>query len=214
MVHTVESLLSAGFAPSRICFVIGYQGDQLRKFFGPDFVYAEQTELLGTAHAAFTGMRVLPQDVQQVLVMGGDDSAFYSQGTMRTFIEKHSGQGAHLSLLTAHVEDPSQLGRIVRSPDGSVMIVEKEYLTPEQASIKEISTGTFCFERAWFESVFPSMPRMKKLNEYGLPAALSMAQEQGKRCEMVQLDDTSEWFGINTLENLQEADQRKKLKGN
>lgn len=212
--HTVENLQQAGFAPSKICFVIGFQGEQLRTYFGPNFVYAEQTELLGTAHAAFTGMRALPPDVRQVLVMGGDDSAFYRPETIRVFIEKHSVQGTHLSLLTACVEDPSQLGRIVRAPDGSMMIVEKEYLTAEKETIKEISTGTFCFDRAWFEGMFPSMPRMKKLDEYGLPAALSMVQAQGKRCEVLALDNASEWFGVNTIEDLQEADRRKKLKGN
>ncbi len=211
--HTVESLQAAGLSPDHICVVIGFQGNQVRDFFGPEFVYAEQKELLGTAHAAYTGMRALSHESRQVLVMGGDDSAFYRPETLHTFFEQHRAHNAQLSLLTARVDDPSQLGRIVRAPDAAVRIVEKEYLAPDEAHIKEISTGTFCFDRAWFEEMFPSMPRMKKLNEYGLPAALSMAQEQGKRCEIVVLDDANEWFGVNTFEDLQEADRRKKSRG-
>lgn len=209
MAHTVENLRSAGFSPAQICFVIGFNGNQIREFFGDNFLYAEQTELLGTAHAAFTGMRALPHTIRHVLVLGGDDSAFYNPLTLQTFVERHCNSGACLSLLTCRVDNPSQLGRIVRSANGAVRIVEKEYLTKEQSSIREISTGTFCFDRAWFESMFPSMPRMKKLNEYGLPAALSMAQDQGKICEIMELNNAEEWFGINTIEELQEADRRK-----
>lgn len=209
--YTVENLRAAGLMPDHICLVVGFQGDKLREFFGPEFLYAEQNELLGTAHAAYTGMRALPQDIQQVLVMGGDDSAFYCPETIRMVFERHGAARAEVSLLTAQVDDPSQLGRIVRAPNAPVRIVEKEYLTPEQRHIKEISTGTFCFDRAWFEGVFPSMPRMKKLNEYGLPAALSMAQEQGKRCEIIQLNNANEWFGVNTPADLEEADRRKNL---
>jgi len=210
--HTVENLGLAGFAPAQICFVIGFQGSQLREFFGSDFLYAEQTELLGTAHAAYVGMRALPQEVKHVLVLGGDDGSFYEPGTLKEFMDEHEAQKATVSLLTAEVENPSHFGRVVEMPHGNLRIIEKEYTTHEQVKIRKVSTGTFCFEREWFEDLFPRLPQLKKLGEYVLPTAFALAQDQGKKVHITNLKDSSEWFGVNTLEDLQEADRRKKLK--
>lgn len=209
--HTVENLRRAGFAPEQVCLVIGFQGDRVREFFGADHLYAEQKELKGTAHAAYTGMKALPETIKHVLVLGGDDGVFYEPATIAQFIAEHKARTATVSLLTAEVDNPSKFGRIVRTPEGRVHIREKEYITEEQARIQEVSTGTFCFDRQWFELAFPQLPQMKRLGEYGLPTAFVLAQEQGKSIHCMKLQDAHEWFGVNTIEELQEADRRKKL---
>ena len=199
-----------GFGSGQIVVVVGYRQEKIRAFFGSRVTYAEQTELLGTAHAAYTGMRALPPSVTDVVVLGGDDSAFYTQETLRKALQQHNESQVVLTLLTARAEHPEQLGRIVRHPNGSIEIIEKEYLTPEQKLISEISTGTFIFNRAWFESIFPTMPKLRKLGEYGLPTALAMAREAGVPYQVVPLPNPMEWFGVNTVEELAEADRRKK----
>jgi hypothetical protein len=55
------------------------------------------------------------------------------------------------------------------------------------------------------------MPKMTKLGEYGINPALSIAQDEGKKIQVFQLSDSSEWFGINTLSELEEADRRKAI---
>lgn len=208
--YIVSTFEAMGFDPSQIVVVVGYRQEKIRDFFGNRVTYAEQKELLGTAHAAYTGIRVLPLGVTDVVVLGGDDSAFYTQETLRKMLQQHRESGAVLTLLTARVEHPEQLGRIVRHPNGTIEIIEKEYLTPEQKLISEISTGTFIFNRAWFESIFPTMPKLRKLGEYGLPTALAMAREAGVPYQVVPLPNPDEWFGVNTAEELAEADRRKK----
>lgn len=209
--HTVDALKAAGFTPGRICFVIGFQGAQVREFFGGDFLYAEQTELLGTAHATFAGWRVLPEEIKQVLVLGGDDGAFYEPNTIKDFMVDHASHGAVVSLLTAEVENPSHFGRIIKMPDGSWRIIEKEYATDEHALIKKISTGTFCFDKEWFAGSFPLISQLKKLGEYVLPSMFVLAQDQGKKICVANLKNSVEWFGVNTVEDLKEADRRKNL---
>ncbi len=178
---------------------------RLKKYFGDGFIYAEQEEQMGTAHAAYVGMKHLPLEIKQVLVLGGDDSAFYTVETLLDFVDKHIKAGMVLSLLTAEVANPSGLGRIVRHEDGKIEIIEKEYLTEEQKQIKEISTGTFCFDRAWFEKMFLTMPKLRKLGEYGLPTALAMALEDNLPTQFIKLANPNEWFGVNTPEELEEA---------
>ena len=79
----------------------------------------------------------------------------------------------------------------------------------DQEIVKEISTGTFCFDRAWFEEIFPRMPKMRKLDEFGLPTAMAMARAEQKPYQVVPLAHSEEWFGINTPTELEEARKRK-----
>ena len=209
--YIVDTLLSMGLSREQIVLVVGFCRDQVRNWFGDSVTYAIQEEQRGTAHAAYFGMKALPAHVKQVLVLGGDDSAFYRVQTLLDFLQKHQASGAVLSLLTANIDNPAGLGRIVRHADGAVEIIEKEYLTEEQKGIKEISTGTFCFDRAWFERIFPTMPQLRKLGEFGLPTALAMARAGQLTYHIYLLPDSAEWFGVNTPEELEEADKRKTL---
>ncbi|HLD61309.1 MAG TPA: sugar phosphate nucleotidyltransferase [Patescibacteria group bacterium] len=208
--YIVTTLEKIGFTPEQICLVVGFQQEKVRDYFGSRVRCALQTEQKGTAHAAFTGMKIFPTKIEEVLVMGGDDSAFYTPGTLQWFIQEHLTNKAVLTLLSAEVENPEQLGRIVRHQDGKIEIIEKEYLTEEQKKIKEISTGTFMLNRKWFEEMFPSMPPLRKLGEYGLPTALAMARDRGLPYQVITLKNSEEWFGVNTPEELAEADSRKR----
>ena len=210
--YIIQTLFDMGFSKDRIAVVVGFQKEKVREYFGDSFIYAHQTEQLGTAHAAYIGMKALPSDVKDVLVIGGDDSAFYTKKILLDFVDKHKKSGVVLSLLTAEIENTPNVGRIVRHSDGTVEIIEKEYLTEEQKKIKEISTGTFCFNRAWFEKMFVTMPKLRKLGEYGLPTAVSMAREKNLPLQFIKLANPDEWFGVNTPEECVEADKRKSVK--
>lgn len=207
--YTIETLEAMGFTPEQIVVVVGFKRDVVMDYFGDRVTYAIQHEQHGTAHAAFTGIEKLSNNIEDVLVLGGDDSAFYTAPSLQSFIDEHIANDVVLSLLTAEVTNPKGLGRVVRHENGDIEVIEKEYVTPEQKEIKEISTGTFCFDKQWFEDIFPRMPQLRKLGEYGLPTALAMARDEKKPHQVVQLDDSKEWFGINTPEQLEEAQKIK-----
>lgn len=208
--YITETLKKIGFQNSQIMLVVGFFREKVKEFLQNEVLYADQNEQKGTAHAAFTGSQMLSPEADNILVINGDDSAFYTQETLLNFINEHLSAQATVSVLSAEIDDPSALGRIVRHDDGKVEIIEKEYLTDEQKKIKEISTGTFCFDRKWFENMFPSMPPLRKLGEYGLPTALAVADNENKKIQVVKLKNSNEWFGINTPAELEEADKRKR----
>ena len=207
--YIIDTLKKCGFTKENICLVVGFHQEKIREYFGDQAIYAPQEELKGTAHAAYIGMQQLPKNVETVLVINGDDSAFYSAETIIDFIEQHKTNNSVLSVLSAELETPITLGRIVRHDGGRIEIIEKEYLTEEQKKLKEISTGTFCFDRHWFETMFPSMPPLRKLGEYGLPTAVAMAEKSNLPVEVIKLKNSDEWFGVNTPAELAEADKRK-----
>ncbi len=208
--YTVQTLGDVGFTPERIVLVIGFHGETIQAHFGAQVVYAEQKERKGTAHAAYTGIRALSQEISHVLVMGGDDSAFYRPETLRQLVESHIAGGFTLSLLSADIPGLTTLGRVVRGGNGEVSIVEKENLTEEQRVISEISTGTFVFDRVWFESIFPRITPIKNLGELGLPQTLEIAKADGKLYQVIPLKNPKEWCGVNTPEELRVAKERKR----
>jgi len=207
--YIVDTLEKMGFSSKQICLVVGYHKEKVMEYFGERVTYAVQEELLGTAHAAYTGMKVLSENIEEVLVIGGDDSAFYTEKSLLHLLSIHEENNDTLTLLSAEVESPAGLGRVVRQENGDFQVIEKEYLTPEQESIHEISTGTFVFKRSWFENMFPTMPKLQKLGEYGLPTTLTLVREEKLPYHVVRLEDGNEFFGVNTLEQLEEAHKRK-----
>ncbi|MDP2655949.1 MAG: NTP transferase domain-containing protein [bacterium] len=205
----VDTLILLGFSHKQICLVVGFGQQIVRDYFDDKVSYAIQEQQKGTAHAAYTGMKTLSPAVEHVLVVAGDDSAFYSADTIAHFISQHKKSRAVLSLLSVYTEHPEQLGRIVRRANGLIEIIEKEYVTEAQKNISEVSTGTFMFNRQWFETMYPHMPPLRRINEYGLPTSLSMAQSEGLSYQIISLKNPDEWFGVNTPEELKEADRRK-----
>lgn len=209
--YTVLTLERLGFSEQQIFLVVGFKKEVIREYFGTRVQYVEQAEQLGTAHAAHVGMKALPQGIETVLVLQGDDTAFYSVETIDKIIHEHLEKKVVLTLLSTYLENPGAMGRVVRHENGRIEIVEKEDLTDEQKKINEISTGTFVYNRAWFEGMFGTMPKLGKLGEYGQPTALAIAASSGQPHQVVTLTNPSEWFGVNTPEELAEADRRKRL---
>ena len=207
--YIIEVLKKIGFTKENIYLVVGFHKEKVEEYFGAEVSYVEQAELKGTAHAAYVGMQKLPNSAETVLVINGDDSAFYSDATILDFLEQHNKSTGTASVLSVELADPSLYGRIVKHDDGRIEIIEKEYLTDEQKKIVEVSTGTFCFDRKWFEETFPAMPPLRKIGEFGLPTALAMANSAGQKVKVIKLKNNNEWFGVNTPAELEEADRRK-----
>src|SRR2546423_841784 len=76
-------------------------------------VFAEQKERLGTAHAVAVGFQKIADDVTDVLVIQGDDSAFYTKEVIASLAAKHVETNAAITFLTVKLDNPFALGRVV-----------------------------------------------------------------------------------------------------
>ena len=209
--YILEELGRGGLSKSQICLVVGFRAELVEEKIGPGYIYASQSERLGTAHAALIGENSLSENFENFLVLNGDDSAFYKFNSLLELIGLHLKNDNDMSILTCEPDDPQGLGRVVRGADGRVVtVVEKENLTSEMKLLKEINTNTFCFKRSWFKKHYLNLKLIPGLGEYGINTFVEEAVSSGAKFNAIKLKDSNEWFGINTPEQLAEADKRKR----
>jgi bifunctional UDP-N-acetylglucosamine pyrophosphorylase/glucosamine-1-phosphate N-acetyltransferase len=134
----------------RVVVVVGHQADDVRReaeAAGLDgLVVVEQAEQRGTGHAVRRAVEDGALDrVGTVLVVPGD-SPMLTGDALRAVLDAHPGRAA--TLLTAHLDDPTGYGRVVRDPQGLVeRVVEERDATAEQRRITEVNTSVYAFDR-------------------------------------------------------------------
>lgn len=201
---------------NNIVLVVGYKADVIRNYFGSRYKYALQKEQKGTGHAVMCAKKAVDPTNKYILVIQGDDSAFYSPDTIINLISAHIKDKAKVSLLTLKHPNPRELGRIIRDNKNQIIAIkEKEVLTPAEKKIKEINTGTYCFEAKWlWDNIKKLKPSATGKGELILPDMIKIAVDQKDKVSAHTITDHGEWVGINTTEQLELANDvmEKKLK--
>jgi len=208
--YTLDLLKSLGLR--EIVIVVGHKALEVKNVVGKGCKFAVQRKRLGTGHATAVGFSKVSSKPRTVLVINGDDSAFYKPETIQKVLNKHVGKGNTITFVTLEVENPSGLGRTIRDGERVVGIVEEKDASEKQKKIKEINDGVYCFRRGWLEN---NLPKIKKspVGEYHLVDLIGLAISQGERVGVFKLGDPSEWRGVNTPQELELADSlmRKRL---
>lgn len=189
-----------------IVVVVGFAKESVKKALKRHKVlYAEQKKRLGTAHAVWQALKVLPKEVSGVLIVNGDDSYLYPARLLKRLIRTHQEKQAILSLLTIEKENPFGLGRILRNSKGKVVgIVEHKDATEEQKRIKEINPQCWVFQRKFLEEFLPKVKKSKVTGEYYLTDLVELAVRNNKKIEAIK-GGKIPWRGVNTPEELKEA---------
>lgn len=202
--HVVRSVREAGI--SRIYVVVGHQAQKVRRVL-EDVTCVEQAEQLGTGHAVAQCRSVLADFDGPVLVTYGDTPLF-TGATFQELVEYHLKEGAAATVITALVDDPTGYGRIVRDHEGNVQaIVEHKDASPNQLEIREINTGTYCFNsKLLFEYLTQITPDNAQA-EYYLPDVLPLMLSAGHKVAGFVLRDPSECLGINDRVQLAQAEK-------
>ncbi|MFD0676013.1 MULTISPECIES: NTP transferase domain-containing protein [unclassified Paenibacillus] len=198
---------------SRILVVVGHRGDLVRAYLGTRVAFVEQAIQLGTAHAVLQTEPLLRNRCGSTLVLTGD-TPLIRQSTIERLLAAQRANSCSGVVLTAVIQDPTGYGRIIRdSLSGEVIgIIEEKDATPEQKRINEINTGIFCFDN---ESLFRALYGITNNNaqhEFYLTDIVKVMRQTGisgghKRFEAIVLEDPTEVMGINTPEQLEEANR-------
>lgn len=202
--YTVDLLRSLGI--TEIVMVVGYKAELVKELFEGQVKLAVQEPRLGTAHAAKIGEGKIGPEFSHLLIIQGDDSAFYKPETIRSFIA--ACQGYKIGFTTVSLPDPGAFGRVIRNAQGEVTaIVEKEATTEEQKKINEVNAATYFLERAWFAENYPKLkPSKVGKGELIMTDFVEVAFEQGERVLGFEVPE-EQWVGVNTREELERANK-------
>jgi len=202
--YTVETLKQV---PTKDIYVVtGHRAEDVQGALGREVEYVYQKEQLGTAHAVSCAIAQLPVDVETIIVLNGDDSAFYDLQTIRRLLDSHFDSDAVMTVLSATVDDPKGLGRIIRENGQVTSIIEEKDATTKQKQINEINTGCYIFDVNWLRATLSKIP-LSQSGEYYIVDTLHMAVEGGKGVNVHGINGQQKWWGINTEAELKKANQ-------
>ncbi|OGB86816.1 hypothetical protein A3J44_03675 [candidate division WOR-1 bacterium RIFCSPHIGHO2_02_FULL_45_12] len=192
-----------GLAPQQTLVVVGHRRDLIMDYYKEwPIKFAVQEEQLGTGHAVMQAKPFLRDFSGTVLVLAGD-VPLLSEKILKELVNFHCKNKAAATDLTALLPDAGNYGRVVRKPNGEmVKIVEKKDASPEELQIKEINTGTFCFDK---EALFLALAEVKAENaqqEYYLTDTIEILCKKGLPVYAFRASDPSETLGVNTREEL------------
>ena len=203
ILHAVDRLTELLISP--IIVVVGFAKESVMKVLDGKVVFAHQSKRLGTAHAALCALKKVPQDTDTVLVLNGDDSAFYTEDIIKKLIESHLKKKSALSFLTIAVNNPVGLGRVIRDNNDKVIgIAEEKDAIQAQRKITEINPACYIFEVSFLKKYLGKVKKSEVTGEYYLTSLIDIAIKNNEKLEAVK-GGKIVWRGINTPEELKEA---------
>ncbi|TKC13898.1 bifunctional UDP-N-acetylglucosamine diphosphorylase/glucosamine-1-phosphate N-acetyltransferase GlmU [Robertmurraya kyonggiensis] len=189
-----------------IVTVIGHGAELVKSQLGDKCSYALQAEQLGTAHAVMQAQEMLEGKEGVTLVVCGDTPLIKAE-TMEALLKQHEETNAKVTVLTAYTADPTGYGRLIRNDKGFVeKIVEHKDASDEERKVKEINTGTYCFDN---QALFDALKNVSNENvqgEYYLPDVIEILKNRGEIVTAFQTDDFDETLGVNDRVALSQAE--------
>lgn len=203
IVHTINLLNELGFL--NIVVVVGFAKKSVINVLGNKVYFAEQRKRLGTAHAVSCALKVMPKKVENIIVLNGDDSAFYKKSTISKLLKEHFKNGSAFTLLTIDKDDPTGLGRVVRNQEGKVeSIIEEKDANSRQRKIKEINPACYLFTSNFLKKYLRKVKKSEITGEYYLTSLIDIGIKNNETIDAVKMGKIT-WRGVNTQDELSEA---------
>jgi bifunctional UDP-N-acetylglucosamine pyrophosphorylase/glucosamine-1-phosphate N-acetyltransferase len=206
MVQHVMDQLSA-LDLNKLITIVGHGAEEVQSRIGDKSLFALQAEQLGTAHAVMQAKDLLTDEEGTTIVVCGDTPLITSQ-TIDALLQHHERNNAKATILTAHAQDPTGYGRIIRNESGLVeKIVEHKDASESERAVREINTGTYCFDN---QSLFDALSKVSNDNvqgEYYLPDVVEILQKAGETVSAYQTPHFEETLGVNDRYALSQAEE-------
>ncbi|PLT32646.1 bifunctional UDP-N-acetylglucosamine diphosphorylase/glucosamine-1-phosphate N-acetyltransferase GlmU [Bacillus sp. V5-8f] len=191
----------------QIVTIIGHGAELVKEQLGDACQYALQEQQLGTAHAVMqAGSQLSGKDGTTLVICG--DTPLIKAETMSALIKQHEELKAKATVLTATTDNPTGYGRVIRNKEGHVeKIIEHKDATEEEREIKEINTGTYCFDNKALFEVLKNVSNENAQGEYYLPDVIEILKKQGETVTAYMTGDFEETLGVNDRVALAQAER-------
>lgn len=180
----------------QILGIYGHKGEQVKKAMqNHPIKWIEQKEQLGTGHAVLQALPNIDNN-HQVLILCGD-VPLISTETLENLVESTGND--QVGLLTAIIDDPAGLGRIIRDDYQQVASIIEEKDTSElQRQIKEINAGVYCVPAKLLKKWLPKLSNTNAQHEYYLTDIIKLARQEHIGINVARPKKTAEIYGANT----------------
>jgi bifunctional UDP-N-acetylglucosamine pyrophosphorylase/glucosamine-1-phosphate N-acetyltransferase len=167
----------------------------------------------GTGFAVMQATDYIKDDDTVVILCG--DTPLIESNTIERLIQFHKTKKNHATVLTANLEDPSGYGRILKKDNGDVKkIVEQKDANEEEKTINEINSGFYCFSGRELKLGLEKITNENLQNEYYLTDVIEVLSDEGYNVAALTFDDPSQLYGINSREQLSQAEGIMRIKIN
>lgn len=191
----------------RSVVIVGFGGEEVRAYLGDRCEYVTQAEQKGTGHAVREAKPVLGDFDGTIVLMCGD-TPLVTEDTIKALLNEHATTGAAATVLTAHMENPTGYGRIIRDEEGKVLrIVEQKDGTPDELAVQEINTGMYAFDS---QKLWPCLAQLSDDNAQGelyITDVVGILVNAGERVSAYMTMDEDESLGVNSRVQLAEAER-------
>ena len=201
----IEHVLHAAdtISPSTITVVIGHRAEVVRQHLQdrPELNFVVQQPQLGTAHALQQAEPVLTGESGTVVLLSGD-VPLLKGSTLQSLVQTHCGAGAAATVVTSTLDRPYGYGRIVRSDDRIVRIVEERDASPAERQIKEINSGIYAFDLPPLFDALRGIASQNAQGEFYLTDLIAIYRRRKLPVETLMIENPQEIRGINSRTEL------------
>lgn len=191
---------------SDVAVIVGYRADRVKSILPEDVKTYLQAEQLGTGHAVMQALPFIEDFDGNVLVLMGDAPMIRPE-TLKGLVAAREAGDFGAVVLTAHFEDPTGYGRMVKEGDALIKIVEEKDAAPEEKAITEINSGMYCFDARALVSALPKITAQNAQGEYYLTDTIALLREAGRAVGTYPTDDPEDLAAVNNPDQLARCEE-------
>jgi len=207
--HVLDAIIP--LQPKEILPVIGYKKEIVEQYLFehyPGIKSTYQLEQLGTGHAVMQTAERLSDYDGYVLILTGDTPLINTQTLLDLLNKTQDLSPAPIAItVSTFLDEPKGYGRILRTSNGDfVGIMEEKDASDAERLIQEINTGMFLVQSRHLFDALSNISNANVQGEYYLTDIIGYLYKQGHTVAAIPALNSSEFMGINTLAELQQAE--------
>lgn len=192
-------------SPEQIYVVVESETDPVAAHLGDGYHYVVQPTPQGTGHAVLQAYSHLADHPGELLILYGDTPLF-RRSSILGLLNRHRQKQATLTLLTGQSASGLPYGRIIRDQHGRIVdVVEAADANLAEQEITELNLGAYLLHAP---ALWPVLQEMAQSGRSPLPLTQVVRRllQSGSMVESYRVLDQDEILGINTAEDLAQAD--------
>jgi bifunctional UDP-N-acetylglucosamine pyrophosphorylase/glucosamine-1-phosphate N-acetyltransferase len=186
-----------------ITLVVAHQSEKVRKEIGK---YFEKIKFIEQDIENFSGtggaLKSYFPSGDRTLILNGDMPLIQSDE-----LKEFTKLDASIVMSSIEMEDPTGYGRVIKSGDEVLRIVEEKDCSPEEKRVTSVNAGVYLINSKIVERYIPKLSNENAQGEYYLTDIVEMAKNDNKSVKAITVSEES-FMGVNSKLDLSRAEEK------